>query len=40
MPEILAGAPGKRMRVRSLPSNSVLKTAIQQREYAAMAKET
>jgi mRNA-degrading endonuclease RelE of RelBE toxin-antitoxin system len=25
MPEILAGAPGKRMRVRSLPSNSVKK---------------
>jgi mRNA-degrading endonuclease RelE of RelBE toxin-antitoxin system len=25
MPEILAGAPGKRMRVRSLPSNSVEK---------------
>ena len=25
MPEILAGAPGKGMRVRSLPSNSVEK---------------
>jgi mRNA-degrading endonuclease RelE of RelBE toxin-antitoxin system len=36
MPEILAGAPGKRMRVRSLPSNSVEKRLLNKIEVDFM----
>jgi mRNA-degrading endonuclease RelE of RelBE toxin-antitoxin system len=36
MPEILAGAPGKRMRVRSLPSNSIEKRLLNKIEVDFM----